>query len=452
MMTGYRFGSFSVDLDRDEVLAGDRPVALPRKNFEVLRELVRAEGRLVQRDDLVRSVWPDTVVEEATIRQNIYTLRTMLREVDGGREYVETVPKAGYRLAVPVERLDAGPLAQPPAVRRTLRFWLAAVLAAVLLIAAAAWSGFRGSPGSEPGILVSQAWEILDQRNSELFPSVETLLDEAIRIRPKLVAAHEARAVLFALESREKEASAEASTVESLDRMSGTPAAVRGFDRMMYHWDWAGAGREFAGLDKTGCGEPVCHQWRALYLGLTGDVNEAVREANFAIEVNAGRLAPHAQLAQLLYWAGENDYAISEARTVIAAGGVWTHARYHLWKALWLKGDRTGAAEAVLLSRNNAWFRLGRGDGLHELMADPAAWNTPDFWNRLFALQQNRNQPPSFLAELAMAKGDRESALRELENALHQHDFFLPFARRDPLFATLRGDPRYQAVMKAVGL
>jgi len=87
-MQGYRFGLFSLDLEKQELLAGDRPVSLARKNFEVLRELVQAGGRAVSRDELVRAVWPDTTVEEATLRQNIYTLRTLLREVDAGREYV----------------------------------------------------------------------------------------------------------------------------------------------------------------------------------------------------------------------------------------------------------------------------------------------------------------------------------------------------------------------------
>jgi len=64
---------------------------------------------------------------------------------------------------------------------------------------------------------------------------------------------------------------------------------------------------------------------------------------------------------------------------------------------------------------------------------------------------RSRKQPYR-LAAIAMAAGDRVRALNELEAALQSRDFFLPFARRDPLFAPLYNEPRYQAVMKAVGL
>src|SRR5690348_42962 len=103
---GFRVGRFVLDLDRQELLCEGRTVGLTRKNFEVVRELIQAENRTVPRDELVRAVWPDTVVEEATLRQNIYTLRGLLRELDPEREYLETIPKVGYRMAVAVERLN----------------------------------------------------------------------------------------------------------------------------------------------------------------------------------------------------------------------------------------------------------------------------------------------------------------------------------------------------------
>ena len=456
-MSKYRCGLFSVDLDREEVRAGDRPVGLPRKNFEVLRELVRAEGKLVQRDDLTRAVWPDTVVEEATLRQNIYTLRSMLREIDSGREYVETVPKTGYRMAVPVERLEtiSADSASPIPHRRVPRYARPAVTA-ILILAVAVFLWLRlpapRPPQPAPEQFVSQAWEILDQRDGRLFPTVEWLLDQAIRDNSAYVPAHEARAVLFALERREALAEAEAAQVQKLDPTTALPQAIRGFDRMMYHWDWSAAAHNFAVLDRVGCRQPVCRQWRALYLALTGNSVEAVREANFALEIDAARLAPRAQLAQVLYWAGRYDDAISEARTVLEAGGVWTHARYHLWKSLLLKGDRLAAAEVALRSRDGAWYRLGHGDELHDMIADPAAGSQPEFWTRLLQAEERRGVGPYFLAELAMAAGDRDRALAELEASLKSRDFFLPFARRDPLFGPLHGESRYEAVMQAVGL
>jgi DNA-binding winged helix-turn-helix (wHTH) protein len=128
-MQGYRIGRFILDLDRRQVLLDERPIGLTPKNFDLLYELAKAEGALVPRDELAKLVWPDTLVEEATLRQNIYSLRSLLREADPGREYLENVPKVGYRVAVPVERIDgelpqSELLAPPPSlVNRARRRW-----------------------------------------------------------------------------------------------------------------------------------------------------------------------------------------------------------------------------------------------------------------------------------------------------------------------------------------
>jgi hypothetical protein len=77
---------------------------------------------------------------------------------------------------------------------------------------------------------------------------------------------------------------------------------------------------------------------------------------------------------------------------------------------------------------------------------------TPEFWKRLLEIEARTRNQPYRMAAIAMAAGDRNRALTELENGVKSRHFFLPFARRDPLFEPLRNEPRYQAVMKAVGL
>src|ERR1700682_4119725 len=57
---------------------------------------------LVDKDDLIKRVWPDTFVEEGNLNKNIFLLRKVLGQQDGGLEYIETVPKCGYRFAAPV--------------------------------------------------------------------------------------------------------------------------------------------------------------------------------------------------------------------------------------------------------------------------------------------------------------------------------------------------------------
>ena len=106
----YEFGACRLDVGEAQLRCGGRVVALPPKTFEVLTLLVRRAGSLVDRDTLMRELWPDTFVEEANVARHIFTLRKAF----GGEEYIETVPKRGYRFTAPVRAVTA---AAPSAAR-----------------------------------------------------------------------------------------------------------------------------------------------------------------------------------------------------------------------------------------------------------------------------------------------------------------------------------------------
>ena len=103
---GYAFGPFRLDPQRQELRRGAEPVPLTPKAFDTLRVLVEAEGAVVPKEELLALVWRDRFVEESVLSQNVYTLRKVLAEGDDGRTYILTVPRRGYRFAVPVERLS----------------------------------------------------------------------------------------------------------------------------------------------------------------------------------------------------------------------------------------------------------------------------------------------------------------------------------------------------------
>jgi len=106
----YDFGVYRLNVAEALLLRGGKPVALSPKTFEVLTVLVRRAGTLVDRDTLMKELWPDSFVEDANIARHIWTLR----QVFGGEEYIATIPKRGYRFTAPVT-----PLAEPPADRAT---------------------------------------------------------------------------------------------------------------------------------------------------------------------------------------------------------------------------------------------------------------------------------------------------------------------------------------------
>ncbi len=98
----YEFGKFRFDPANHRLLSGGAPVALTPKVFEILLVLVQNGSRLTAKEELIRRVWPNSVVEEANLTVNISALRKLLGETADGRPYIETVPKKGYRFVAPV--------------------------------------------------------------------------------------------------------------------------------------------------------------------------------------------------------------------------------------------------------------------------------------------------------------------------------------------------------------
>src|SRR5919112_5925996 len=98
----YEFGPYRLDASEQQLWRGAEAVHLTPKELDTLSALVRGAGRLMSKEELLKEIWPDTFVGEATLAQNVFTLRKALGEAEGGGAFVETVPRRGYRFAVEV--------------------------------------------------------------------------------------------------------------------------------------------------------------------------------------------------------------------------------------------------------------------------------------------------------------------------------------------------------------
>src|SRR6266850_284896 len=98
----YEFGRFRLDAG-ERVLLRDRDlVPLTPKVFDILLALVEHGGHVVQKDELMKRVWPNTFVEEGNLTQNVSVLRKALGESASGPQFIETVPRRGYRFVATV--------------------------------------------------------------------------------------------------------------------------------------------------------------------------------------------------------------------------------------------------------------------------------------------------------------------------------------------------------------
>lgn len=167
----YEFGEFQIDAVQRRLRKRDgSPVPLTPRVFETLLYLVEHQGALVDRDQLLDAVWPDAVVEENNITQNISTLRRVLGDSLGSNRFIVTVPGRGYRFVAEVKAVGeaakefvgpfpaeqatgaAEPTAQLPAApspsRRSWRIVLATAAVLILGIGGLGfWRGRLQTPG-----------------------------------------------------------------------------------------------------------------------------------------------------------------------------------------------------------------------------------------------------------------------------------------------------------------
>jgi DNA-binding winged helix-turn-helix (wHTH) protein/TolB-like protein/Tfp pilus assembly protein PilF len=152
----YEFGPFRINVTERLLQQGDELVPLSPKVFDTLLILVENHGHIVEKRELMDQLWPDTFVEESSLTQNISLLRRALMNSETDRQYIETIPKRGYRFIGDVNQINEPPehdlteislasdranrdqsLALPPSreprERRRTNLYLAAVAVCVLV-------------------------------------------------------------------------------------------------------------------------------------------------------------------------------------------------------------------------------------------------------------------------------------------------------------------------------
>jgi DNA-binding winged helix-turn-helix (wHTH) protein/TolB-like protein/Tfp pilus assembly protein PilF len=151
----YEFGPFRLDPGKPCLWRNGELVSLTPKALETLLVLIQQNGKLVEREDLMRAIWPDTFVEDGNLNFNVSMLRKALGTNDAGEQYIQTVPRHGYRFSADVrevtEEVPALVVERQPHKRRSGDREIAAtgwrnksvygaiVLVSIALVAVASW-------------------------------------------------------------------------------------------------------------------------------------------------------------------------------------------------------------------------------------------------------------------------------------------------------------------------
>ena len=171
-MLTFEFPPFVLDPAKRVLLRAGVPQTLTPKAFDLLLLLVQQRDRVLSKDEILRTVWADTVVEESNLNQQVFVLRKALNGDGRDAEYIATIPRRGYRFTAQViERSETERLAgsgSNESSRRRSR-WLAPSLGAALALVAALlavfWRPFAADP--DPRTLVVTALPGLER-----FPSI----------------------------------------------------------------------------------------------------------------------------------------------------------------------------------------------------------------------------------------------------------------------------------------
>jgi DNA-binding winged helix-turn-helix (wHTH) protein/TolB-like protein/tetratricopeptide (TPR) repeat protein len=159
----YEFGDFVLDAGQQRLTrrASGEVIPLSGRVFDTLLFLVEHAGEPLHKDELLRAIWPDVIVEENSLAQNISTLRQALGEARGEKRYIATIARRGYQFVATVRRCDAdaptpGPVHVSAVPTRRARLAIPLFAFAAALIGLLTWWIARPDPDGAPNAALAQ--------------------------------------------------------------------------------------------------------------------------------------------------------------------------------------------------------------------------------------------------------------------------------------------------------
>lgn len=229
--------------------------------------------------------------------------------------------------------------------------------------------------------------------------------------------------------------------------------ATLGVITSQYDWDFPEAEKEFKRALELNPSYASAHQWYALHLHDTGHLDEAIAEINRAEELDPLSLIIRTAAASIRYSAGQLDRAIQEARQVLELDANFMYARWLLGRVYALKGMHKEAIAELELNLaisgpvpehvaelGHAYALAGMNEQAREMLG------------QLQELSKGRYIAPGFFAMIHAALGERDQTFQWFEKAYEARDSFLLNLITDPLYDSLRDDPRFDDLLRRMGL
>jgi DNA-binding winged helix-turn-helix (wHTH) protein/TolB-like protein/Flp pilus assembly protein TadD len=318
----------------------------------------------------------------------------------------------------------------------------------------------RGTNNEEAYRLYLQGRNLTSNRTAVATRKAVEYLEQAIRLDPNYALAYSGMAHAYITSGnlggglpREEYEKAKAAVTKALELNNNLAEgyAVLGELKFTYEWDFAGAEKDLLHAVELEPNSDLAHERYAFYLSVRGRFDEAIAESKTTLEINPNSLQ-HQQIdGVILYRARRYDEAIIQLRRVIEVDE--NHATAYIWLSLAyeMKGDDAGAYE---------WFMKGQKRnnsehiGLFQNAYETSGWRGV---RQKFFEQQKLNEQKQSANLYAMARqcallGDKEQAFAYLNKAIEKHQGQMIQLNVEPAFDLLRDDPRFDELVRRVGL
>ena len=425
----YEFGNFRLDMIERCLLRDGTAVPLPAKVFETLRVLVEHSGRLAEKKRFMQEVWANTFVDESNLWQNVFTLRKVLGEGEGGQRFIETVPRRGYRFVASVrevyeENEDASAITAYNFYVKGRFFWNKRTEVGLKK----ALEYFRHALNLDP--LYAPAYAGL--------ADCYIMLSEYGLLASEISSRNGKAAALKALE---------------LDKSLGEAHASLGLITMLYDWDLATAETEFKRAIELNPNYATAHQWYAVHLAVSERFDEAFAQIRQAQELEPLSPIIAVNVARIHYFARQYDEVLKCCRTILETEPTFGVA----YKIMGLAYEQKGMYEEALSALQKAMELLGDTPEMIGFLAHAYAISGDSreaykLLERLHDIAKLRpvRSLPFVLAYTGLGELDHVFAC--LEKAYKERCDSLPCLKVMPLFDRLRSDPRFTDLMHRAGL
>jgi TolB-like protein/Flp pilus assembly protein TadD len=257
------------------------------------------------------------------------------------------------------------------------------------------------------------------------------------------------------LAPRETHPKAKAAVMKALEIDDSLAEAHTSLAEIMeiHDFDWQGAEREFKRAIELNPGYATAHQWYAFQLSRWGRLEESIAESKRALELDPLSLIINLNLGRMLYHARRYDQALQQLRKTleIDPNFSWTHFQLGLiYEQKGMYEEAIAEQQKSVSSSEVNSIRLG---ALGRAYAVAGKRNEAlKVVEQLKALSKQRYVEPTSIAQVQIALGDKDEAFKWLEKAYQERSIGVPALKTDARFDKIRSDPRFQDLMRRMGL